>query len=50
MIIRLVKTTEVEVDTDDIHEALEIVDQMDSEGALELIAEYFNAETDELLN
>ena len=50
MLIRLVKTVEVEVDTDDVEEAMDIVDQMDSEGSLELLAEYYNAETDELLN
>lgn len=50
MLIRLVKTVEVEVDTDDVEEAMGIVDQMDSEGSLELLAEYYNAETDELLN
>ncbi len=50
MLIRLVKTVEVEVDTEDAAEAMDIVDQMDSEGSLVMVADYYNAETGELLN
>lgn len=50
MLIRLVKTVEVEVDADNAADAMDIVDQMDSEGTLEMVAEYFDVETDELLN
>ena len=50
MIIRLVKWVEVEVDTDDPAEAMDMVDSMDAEATLEMIADYYNAETDEQLN
>ncbi len=50
MIIRLVKWVEVEVETDDPAEAMDMVDAMDSDGSLELMADYYNAETDEQLN
>lgn len=50
MLVRLVKTVEVEVDTDNPEEAMNMVDAMDAEGSLELIAEYFDVATDEQLN
>ena len=50
MIIRLVKWVEVEVDTNDEEEAMDVVDAMDSDGDLEFRAEYYNASTDEQLN
>ena len=50
MIIRLVKWVEVEVETDDPSEAMDIVDLMDCYGNLELMTDYYNAETHEQLN
>lgn len=50
MIIRLVKWVEVEVETDDVAEAMDMVDAMDSDGSLCMQADYYNAETDEQLN
>ena len=50
MIIRLGTWVEVEVDTDDVEEAMDVVDRLDEGGNLELVADYYNAETDEQLN
>lgn len=50
MLIKLVKTVVVEVDTDDPAEALDMVDDLDAEGALEFYADYYDAETLEQLN
>lgn len=50
MIIRLVKWVEVEVDTDNPAEAIDMVDSMDCDGSLELVADYYDAETGEQLN
>lgn len=50
MIIRLVKWIEVEVETDDPIEAMQIVDEMDSSGSLCLQIAYFNVEDDTQLN
>jgi len=50
MLIKLVKSVEVDVPTNDPEEAMNIVDAMDSDGSLELIAEYFDVSTGEQLN
>jgi hypothetical protein len=50
MIIRLVKTVEIEVPTNDPDAAMDIVSEWDSEGSLEFDLDYYDAETDVLLN
>ena len=50
MLITLVKTVVVQVDTEDPNEGMDIVDSMDADGSLELIVTYFNTETGEQLN
>lgn len=50
MIVRLVKWIEVEVETNDPKEAMDIVDAMDADGSLCLQADYYDAETDIQLN
>jgi hypothetical protein len=50
MIVRLVKWIEVEVETNDPKEAMNIVDAMDADGSLGLQADYYDAETDIQLN
>ena len=49
MIIKLVKWVEVNVDASSVEEAMDMVDALDSEGSLEMVANYYD-ESDVLLN
>lgn len=49
-IIKLVKSAEVVVKAESLEIALEMVDMLDSEGAIELNAEYYDVNDNMLLN
>jgi hypothetical protein len=49
-IIKLVKSAEVVVKAESLEMALEMVDMLDSDGSIELQAEYYDVNTNMLLN